>query len=31
MPAFKSTLSAEQIQALVKHVRSLGKSKTSQK
>jgi mono/diheme cytochrome c family protein len=31
MPAFKSTLSAEQIQALVKHVRSLGKTKTSQK
>src|SRR5689334_23390308 len=31
MPAFKATLSAEQIQALVKHIRSLGKTKTSQK
>lgn len=31
MPAFKATLSAEQIQALVKHVRNLGKTKTSQK
>ena len=31
MPAFKATLSADQIQSLVKHVRSLGKTKTSQK
>jgi len=31
MPAFKATLSAEQIQSLVKHIRSLGKTKTSQK
>ena len=31
MPAFKATLSADQIQALVKQVRSLGKTKTSQK
>ena len=31
MPAFKATLSADQIQALVKHVRSLGKTKTSKK